>query len=99
MRTSTRPVRAVCCPLTWSRGAPPNDKNLLAGGTNREALGRSRGGLATKIHLAADRRCRPVTRILSPGQHGDCPRFIPLMESIRIGRGTAPHPARRRAGR
>jgi transposase len=34
--------------------------------------------LTTKIHLAADRRCRPVTRILSPGQHGDCPRFIPL---------------------
>lgn len=79
-------MRAVRCPLTWSRGAPPNDKNLLAGGTNREALGRSRGGLTTKIHLAADRRCRPVTRILSPGQHGDCPRFIPLMGSIRIGR-------------
>ena len=86
VRTSTRPVRAVRCALTWSRGAPPNDKNLLAGGTNREALGRSRGGLTTKIHLAADRRCRPVTRILSPGQHGDCPRFIPLMGSIRISR-------------
>jgi transposase len=42
--------------------------------------------LTTKIHLAADRRCRPVTRILSPGQHGDCPRFIPLMESIPISR-------------
>jgi hypothetical protein len=50
----------------------------------REALGRSRGGLSTKIHLAADRRCRPVARILSPGQHGDCPRFIPLMRAIRI---------------
>ncbi|MBA8823966.1 hypothetical protein FHX42_001295 [Saccharopolyspora lacisalsi] len=25
----------------------------------REALGRSRGGLTTKIHLAADLRCRP----------------------------------------
>jgi hypothetical protein len=60
-----------------------NDKNPAAG---REALGRSRGGLSTKIHLTADRRCRPITRILSPGQHGDCPRFIPLMEAIRIGR-------------
>ena len=29
-----------------------------------ETLGRSRGGLGTKIHLAADRRCRPVSRIL-----------------------------------
>ena len=47
---------------------------------------RSRGGLSTKIHLAADRRCRPVARILSPGQHGDCPRFIPLMQAVRIAR-------------
>ena len=43
----------------------------------REALGRSRGGLSTKIHLAADRRCRPVTQILTPGQHGDCPIWSP----------------------
>jgi hypothetical protein len=35
-------------------------------GGGREALGRSRGGLTTKIHLAADRRCRPLTRILTP---------------------------------
>jgi len=27
-------------------------------------------GLGTKIHLAADRRCRPVSRILSPGRAG-----------------------------
>jgi len=54
------------CPRSWSRGAGPNDKNLSVGGAGREALGRSRGGLSTKIHLAADRRYRPVTRILSP---------------------------------
>ncbi len=64
----------------------PNDKNPPGGGAGREALGRSRGGLSTKIHLAADRRCRPVARILSQGQHGDSPRFIPLMEQVRIGR-------------
>ena len=52
----------------------------------REALGRSRGGLSTKIHLAADRRCLPVAWLLSPGQHGDCPRFIPLMDAVRIAR-------------
>jgi transposase len=77
---------------------PPNDKNPLGGGTNREALGRSRGGLTTKIHLAADRRCRPVTRILSPGQHGDSPRFIPLMGQIRIRRRGKGRP-RTRPGR
>lgn len=52
--------------------------------SGREALGRSRGGLSTKIHLVADRRCRPIARLTSPGQHADCPRFIPLMKSIRI---------------
>lgn len=49
-------------------------------------MGRSRGGLSTKIHVVADRRCRPVVRLTSPGQHGDSPRFIPLMEAIRIRR-------------
>jgi hypothetical protein len=45
-------------------------------------------GLSTQIHLVADRRCRPIARILSPGQHGDSPRFIPLMEAIPIKEGT-----------
>ena len=100
-RTSTPPEPGTPCPRSWSRGAPPNDKNLPARPA-REALGRSRGGLSTKIHLAADRRCRPVSRILTPGQHGDCPQFIPLLKPgpHRPPRqGTAPHPARRGAGR
>jgi hypothetical protein len=46
----------------------------------------ARGGLTAKIHLVVDRRCRPIARILSPGQHGDSPRFIPLMEAIGIRR-------------
>ena len=62
----------------------------LAGGltndtkSGREAIGRSRGGLTTTIHLTADLRCRPIARLTSCGQHGDCPRFFPLMDAIRI---------------
>jgi transposase len=59
-------------------------------------------GLTTKIHRAAGRRCRPVTQILGPGQHGDCPRFIPLMDQIRIlrcGTGDERQPAPRLASR
>ena len=41
-----------------SRGALANDRK-----SGREAIGRSRGGLTTKIHLAADLRCRPVARL------------------------------------
>jgi transposase len=58
-------------------------------------LGRSRGGLTTKIHLAADLRCRPITRILTPGQHADCPQFIPLLRQIRIPRRGTGRPRRR----
>jgi transposase len=32
-----------------------------------------------------DRRCRPIARLTSPGQHGDAPRFIPAD-------GLDPHP-------
>jgi Transposase DDE domain len=66
----------------------------------RSGLGRSHGGLSTKIHLVADRRCRPIARIISPGQHGDSPRFIPLFERVRIARRNGPptHPAHRRIG-
>ena len=77
------------------RGAGPNDNNPLAGGPGREALGRSRGGLTTKIRLVADRRCRPLTRILTPGQHADCPQFIPLVGQVRVLRRGAGRPRNR----
>ena len=57
-----------------------------------------RGGLTTKIHLAADLRCRPVARLTSPGQHGDSPRFIPLMNAVPIQRPGLGRP-RSRPGR
>lgn len=49
-------------------------------------MGRSRDGSSTKIHLVADRRCRPIARLTSPGQHGDRLRLIPLRRAIRIAR-------------
>jgi len=45
--------------------------------------------------LAAGRRCRPLTRILTPGQYGDCPQFIPLMGQVRIARRGTGHPRTR----
>ncbi len=89
---------AVPGPPNWPGGALPNDKNPGGGQASREALGRSRGGLTTKIHLAADRRCRPLARILTPGQHADCPQFIPLMDQVRIRRRGKGRP-RTRPGR
>ncbi|ANB04013.1 transposase [Streptomyces ambofaciens] len=47
-------------------------------------LRRLGGGLTTKAHLAAERRCRPLSFILTPGQAADSPRFIPVVERIRV---------------
>jgi transposase len=44
------------------------------------ALGRSRGGLSTKIHALTDDRTRPVTVILTGGQAGDNPQLVPLLD-------------------
>jgi transposase len=79
-------VPAAPGPGNWPGGGFANDKNRPARQAGREALGRSRGGLSTKIHLVADRRCRPIIWILTPGQYGDCPQFIPLMDRLRIPR-------------
>jgi transposase len=81
--------------VTGLRGAASNHKNP---GKNREGLWRSRGGLTTKIHLVVDRRCRPIIKLTTLGQYGDSPRFIPLMDSIRIQR-CGPGRPRKRPGR
>ncbi|WP_078912778.1 IS5 family transposase [Streptomyces sp. NRRL S-646] len=38
-----------------------------------EAVGRSRGGLSTKIHLAGQGGLRPLALLVTPGQWGDAP--------------------------
>lgn len=43
----------------------------MNGGSEDEALGRSRGGFSTKIHLAVDSLGNPLTIKLSPGQDAD----------------------------
>src|SRR4051794_28515989 len=65
---------------------------------SREAIGRSRGGLTSKIHLAADRRCRPISRVTSAGQRHDSLGFRPVMAAIRIRRRGRGRP-RTRPGR
>jgi transposase len=88
---------------SWRSRAPP--RRTQGGGSNdtksgpsaardagTEALGRSRGGLTTKIHLAADDRCRPLSRIITPGQRNDAVAFEPVMAGIRIRRRGAGRP-------
>ncbi|WP_331741065.1 MULTISPECIES: IS5 family transposase [unclassified Streptomyces] len=59
-----------------------------AGGSGQigECLGRSRGGFTTKIHLAADGRCRPLALVLTPGHYGDGPQFERVLEQVSVPR-------------
>lgn len=51
-----------------------------------EHLGRARGGLSSKIHLAVDGRGLPMSMVLTPGQAGDNPQLLALLEKIRVPR-------------
>lgn len=48
-----------------------------------EALGRSRGGFSTKIHMACDGLGKPVSIILTPGQDHDVPQGPQLIANLK----------------
>ena len=63
----------------------PRDKS-----PDREGLGRSRGGLSTKIHLVADARCRPVATLTTPGHRHDSLALEAVLGKVcilRLGKG------------
>ncbi|WP_425433029.1 transposase [Geodermatophilus tzadiensis] len=60
-----------------------------------EALGRSRGGLTTKLHLAVDGRGLPIAVLLTAGQAGDNPQLLPLLAQVTVARRGPGGPRRR----
>ncbi len=48
-------------------------------------MGRSRGGLTTKVHALVDAEGRPVRLALTPGQAGDAPAAMNLMADLAAG--------------
>ncbi|MFE4994728.1 IS5 family transposase [Streptomyces mirabilis] len=71
-------ARTCACARSWRRRCV------------RRALGRSRGGLTTKVHLSADGKCRPLSLVVTPGRRADCTQFEPVMDKIcvpRLGAG------------
>ncbi len=72
-----------------SQGAESNYKNprpSLLEEPPDHALGRSRGGLSTKIHQLVDGRGRPLVIALTPGQAGDSPMLKPLLAQLAVKR-------------
>ncbi|MEI5519748.1 IS5 family transposase [Streptomyces brasiliscabiei] len=55
-------------------------------GGRSPCLGRSRGGLTSKIHLACDSVGRPLAFTLTGGNTNDCTQFTAVMEAIRVPR-------------
>jgi transposase len=58
-------------------------------------LGRSRGGLTTKIHLAVEQGQKPLSVLITAGQRGDSPQFESVLEAIRVPRIGSGRPRRR----
>ena len=52
-------------------------------------LGRSRGGLTTKVHLACEQGQKPLSVVITAGQRGDSPQF-----QVVLGRIAVPRPGR-----
>ncbi|HSJ46898.1 MAG TPA: IS5 family transposase, partial [Euzebyales bacterium] len=59
------------------------------------ALGRSRGGLTTKVHGAADGRCRTLAVHVTAGQVHDTTQFAAVLAGIRVPRAGAGRPRTR----
>ncbi|MEU5599753.1 transposase [Streptomyces sp. NPDC020298] len=49
-------------------------------------LGRSRGGLTTKLHLAVEQAQQPMSLAITAGQRGDSPQFQVVLGRTRVPR-------------
>lgn len=80
--------------MSAPRGALWNYKNLRSEPPDH-ALGRSRGGLSTKIHQLVDGHGLPLVILCGPGQAGDSPMFGPLLDALSVGRAGPGRPRNR----
>ena len=76
-------------------GARRDSVNRVAGEPDHHALGRSRGGWGTKTHAAIDQHRGVLSFLVTPGQDGDSPQFIPVLEAIRVPRHGPGRPRKR----
>lgn len=53
--------------------------------TENKAIGRSRGGLTTKIHAIVDGLGNPVVFLLSPGNDHDSTHAIEMLRKVQLG--------------
>src|SRR5947209_9175234 len=82
-----------------ARGAPRNDNNSrpepLIGEPGDHAIGRSRGGLTTKVHALTDGGGRVLVVLLTGGNVHDSALFPQLMAALRVARNGPGRPRTR----
>ncbi|WP_329453465.1 IS5 family transposase (plasmid) [Streptomyces sp. NBC_01724] len=81
----------VCRAHQHAAGARKKDLQVEPpGGVDAEpedhGLGRSRGGLTTKLHLAVEQGQKPMSIVITAGQRGDSPQFETVLKKIRVHR-------------
>ena len=81
--TAAEPVDAHC-----------GDEPVLAE-PGDHAIGRSRGGLTTKVHALTDGRGRALVVLLSAGNVNDTSLFAPLLAALRVARAGPGRPRTR----
>ncbi|MQM29004.1 IS5 family transposase [Glycomyces albidus] len=69
----------------------------VPGEPDDHALGRSRGGWTTKLHLAADTTQTVMSVVLTAGQMADSPQLGPVLDAISVPRTGAGRPRTRPA--
>jgi transposase len=69
-----------------ARRHPEEQKEPPGGEPVDHALGRSRGGWTTKVHLAVEQGRKTLATVLTPGQAADSPQFTTVLERIRVPR-------------
>ncbi|MEY9772710.1 IS5 family transposase [Sinorhizobium fredii] len=77
--TDRRPRQPIPDARQYHRARPSTGGERKRGAKD-QALGRSRGGLTTKIHMLADALGRPLRLIITAGQVGDVTQAEALLE-------------------
>src|ERR671920_2613175 len=73
-----------------ARRHPEAQRTPPVGEPADHALGRSRGGLSTKVHLASEQGRKTLATTLTPGQAADSPQFVPVLQRVRVPRRSGP---------
>ncbi|MFI0537227.1 IS5 family transposase [Streptomyces scabiei] len=68
------------------KGICRSSRQVVCSSSPDHGLGRSRGGLTTKLHLAVEQAQKPMALVITAGQRGDSPQFQVVLGRIRVPR-------------